>query len=170
MHIKNSQCNCRGRALSQRGDTMIEILITIIVIAVGVLGAAALQVTTLKNLSTSHSSTVAALVADDIGERMRANVDGTLAGDYERAPSANPPDCVSAACSPSDLAAYDIATWSNQMRALLPSASGEITRAPGSNTFVITVRWDEDRSGSTGDACPPQSDSDLECYRFSVTM
>ncbi len=47
----------------QRGDTMIEVLVTIIIIAVGVLGTAALQVTTLKNLSSSHSASVAAIVA-----------------------------------------------------------------------------------------------------------
>ena len=43
-------------ARRQRGDTMIEVLVTVIIIAVGVLGAAALQVTTLKNLSSSHSA------------------------------------------------------------------------------------------------------------------
>ena len=58
---------------SQRGDTMIEVLVTIIIIAVGVLGAAALQVTTLKNLSSSHSASVAAILTEDFSERMRAN-------------------------------------------------------------------------------------------------
>jgi len=60
----------------QRGDTMIEVLVTVIIIAVGVLGAAALQVTTLKNLNSSHSASVAAIVAQDFSERMRANPDG----------------------------------------------------------------------------------------------
>jgi len=155
----------------QRGDTMIEVLVTIIVIAVGVLGAAALQVTTLKNLSSSHSATVAALVAEDLTERMRANPAATLADDYvhNAAPAAFP-DCAANSCNEAQLAAYDMGTWWNQMTAVLPAASGQVTRNPGTNTFVVTVRWDEDRSGSAGTNCPPQSATDLECYRFNVTI
>ena len=73
MPVKINHADRQTIRRRQRGDTMIEVLVTIIVIAVGVLGAAALQVTTLKNLSSSHSATVAALVAEDMTERMRAN-------------------------------------------------------------------------------------------------
>lgn len=151
----------------QRGDTMIEVLVTIIVIAVGVLGAAALQVTTLKNLSSSHSATVAALVAEDMTERIRANPVGA-ANYVHSARPVNPPNCTSQDCTPAELAAYDIGSWWNQMTALLPSASGTVTNNAG--TFTVTVRWDEDRSGSTGTNCPPESADDLECYQFNVTM
>jgi transposase InsO family protein len=58
---------------------MIEVLVTVIIIAVGVLGAAALQITTLKNLSSSHSASVAAIVVEDFSERMRANPIAALA-------------------------------------------------------------------------------------------
>ncbi len=155
----------------QRGDTMIEVLVTIIVIAIGVLGAAALQVTTLKNLSSSHSATVAALVAEDLSERMRANPDAALADDYvhNAAPAAFP-DCAANTCDEAELASYDMGSWWNQLTALLPVGSGEVTRIAGTDTFVVTVRWDEDRSGSNGRNCPPQSASDLECYQFNVTM
>ena len=96
---------------TQRGDTMIEVLVTIIIIAIGVLGAAGLQVTTLKNLNTSHSSTVAAIVAEDLGERMstnaeimRANNDlGTMAV-YEHDSKPPPaPDCVANPCDAQQL-------------------------------------------------------------------
>lgn len=155
----------------QRGDTMIEVLVTIIVIAVGVLGAAALQVTTLKNLSSSHSATVAALVAEDLSERMRANPSAVLANDYvhDAAPTGYP-DCSANTCDEQQLANYDMGSWWNQLTALLPAGSGEVTRNVGTDTFVVTVRWDEDRSGSNGTNCPPQSASDLECYQFNVTM
>ena len=34
----------------------------------------------------------------------------------------------------------------------------------------LTVRWDDDRSGSTGTTCPPASDDDLDCYTLTVTF
>jgi type IV pilus assembly protein PilV len=156
----------------QRGDTMIEVLVTIIIIAVGVLGAAALQVTTLKNLSASHSASVAAIVAQDFSERMRANPDAALAGDYDHddVPTTTT-DCVTNPCATAaDLAAYDMETWWAQVTAVLPSGSGQVTRNAGTNIFVLTVRWDEDRSGSTGTNCPKASAADLECYRLNITI
>lgn len=156
----------------QRGDTMIEVLVTIIIIAVGVLGAAALQVTTLKNLSSSHSASVAAILAEDFSERMRANPDEALDNDayvHNAAPGTFP-DCAADACSMAQLATYDMGTWWQQLTAVLPSGRGEVTRNAGTNTFVLTVRWDDDRSGSTGVNCPSQSTNDLECFRFNVTI
>jgi len=155
----------------QRGDTMIEVLVTIIILAVGVLGAAALQVTTLKNLSTSHSASAAAIVADDFSERMRANPTAALADDYVHAAALDAfPNCETGACTSAELADYDIGTWWNQLTDVLPVGTAEVTRIIGTTTFVLTVRWDEDRSGSNGRNCPVQSDADLECYRLNVTI
>jgi type IV pilus assembly protein PilV len=157
----------------QRGDTMIEVLVTIIILAVGVLGAAALQVTTLKNLSTSHSTSAAAIVADDFSERMRANPAAALAGNYNHSdpPSGSDADCVTNPCPvAADLATYDMETWWAQLTDVLPVGTADVTRIIGTTTFVLTVRWDEDRSGSNGTNCPVQSDADLECYRLNVTI
>ncbi|MCP4766166.1 MAG: type IV pilus modification protein PilV [Gammaproteobacteria bacterium] len=166
MFVKSAKA---GR--SQRGDTMIEVLVTIIILAVGVLGAAALQVTTLKNLSSSHSASIAAIVAEDFSERMRANPVEALNNAYvhNAAPGAFT-DCAADACSLDDLATYDMGTWWQQVTAVLPSGTGQVTRNAGTNTFVLTIRWDDDRSGSSGTNCPTQSTADLECYQFNVTI
>jgi type IV pilus assembly protein PilV len=158
-------------ARRQRGDTMIEVLVTIIIIAVGVLGTAALQITTLKNLSSSHSASVAVIVAEDFSERMRANPVAALTDAYvHNAAPAVIPDCAANTCSMADLATYDMGTWWNQVTTVLPVGSGEVTRIGGTDTFVLTVRWDDDRSGSAGTNCPTQSSADLECYRFNVSI
>ena len=157
---------------SQRGDTMIEVLVTIIIIAVGVLGAAALQVTTLKNLSSSHSASVAAILVEDLSERMRANPTEALNDAYVH--NANPGGgftrCDEGACTMAQLATYDIGTWWEQVTAVLPSGSWQVTRNAGTNTFVLTVRWDDDRSGSTCTNCPTQTTNDLQCFQFNVTI
>jgi type IV pilus assembly protein PilV len=163
-----------NRALTPRkfrGDTMIEVLVTVLILAVGVLGVAAMQVTTLQNLSTSHSASVAELLADGFAERMRANSPAALADTYlhNTAPGAFT-DCVANVCNPTQLASYDIGNWWIAMQAALPSAAGTVTRVGGTGTFIVTVRWDEDRSGSAGVNCPIVSAADLECYQFRVTI
>ena len=155
----------------QRGDTMIEVLVTVIILAVGVLGAAAMQVTTIQNLNSSYSASVAAMVADDFSERMRANPTAALANSYgDGSDPGGFPNCAANACTNAELATYDLGSWWQVMTGVLPVASGQVTRIIGTNTFIITVRWDEDRSGSAGVACPVQSANDLECYRLNVTI
>jgi len=173
MHINTTNTESRKPAIQrQRGDTMIEVLVTLIIIAVGALGAAALQITTLQNLSSSHSASVAAIVAQDFGERMRANPDAALAGNYDHdTKPTSTTDCVTGPCATEALANYDKETWWAQLTTVLPSGSGEVEPVPaGGNIFELTVRWDEDRSGSTGDTCPPAGPGDLECFRLNITI
>jgi len=155
-----------------KGETMIEVLVTVIILAIGILGAASMQVTTLKDLSGSHNLSIAQIAAANLSESIRANPAGALANDYvhSSAPAGGYPDCTLIACSSSQLAAYDVGSWWNTLKRDLPSGSGRVTRQAGSNTFVLTVRWDDDRSGSGGRNCPTLSASDLECYQFSVTF
>ena len=154
-----------------RGDTMIEVLVTVIILAVGVLGAAAMQVTTIQNLNSSYSASVAAMVAEDFTERMRANPTAALADGYVHAAApAGFPDCAANDCTTAELANYDMGSWWQVLTNVLPVASGEVTRIIGTNTFIVTVRWDSDRSGSAGVACPVQSADDLDCYQFNVTI
>jgi len=155
-----------------RGDTMIEVLVTVLILAVGVLGVAAMQVTTFQNLSTSHSASVAAMVADDFAERMRANGAEVLLNTYNH--SADPgtafTNCADEVCSTSQLAGYDMGSWWLALGTNLPLARGQVVRVGASRTFTLTVRWDEDRSGSSGTNCPKQSAADLECYQLDVTI
>ncbi len=155
-----------------RGDTMIEVLVTVLILAVGVLGVAAMQVTTYQNLSVSHSASIAAIVANDFSERLRANGVEALDDTYNH--SADPgtayTDCTVNECTTSQLAGYDIGIWWETLGATLPLGRGQVARNGGTNTFTLTVRWDEDRSGSTGVNCPKQSAADLECYQLQVTI
>ena len=154
-----------------RGDTMIEVLVTVLILAVGVLGVAAMQVTTLKNLNSSYTAGIAEIVAVDFSERMRSNPTAALADNYVHAAAPGTfTDCAANPCTLTQLATYDMGSWWVVLGDTLPSATGEVTRNPGTNTFVVTVRWDDDRSGSAGTNCPVQSAVDLDCYRFNVTL
>ncbi|VXC53453.1 Type IV pilus modification protein PilV [Pseudomonas sp. 9AZ] len=82
MHINSSQ---------QRGSSLIEVLITLLIFTVGMLGLAALQLNALQGSSDSAQRSQSTWVLQDIAERIRANPAGTAA-QYAAAPNcANPP-------------------------------------------------------------------------------
>ena len=166
----------------QTGFTLIEVLISALVLVVGVLGVAALQVTALKNLQSSGNHGVASMMANDISDRMWVNQAQALAGAYNHngLPNAVPKDCVAETCTEAEMAAYDVYEWQRQLLgyttesgvavpAMLPSGAGTVALDAGT-TYEITIRWDDDRSGSTQTNCPPQSDNDLDCYVVTVTF
>ena len=55
------------------GFTLIEVLIAMIVLAVGLLGLAGLQATSLRNNQSAYNRIKATQLAYDIADRMRAN-------------------------------------------------------------------------------------------------
>ena len=174
--------------MNQRGFTLIEVLIAMLILAVGVLGVASLQMSTYKQLQMSHNYGTAAMLAGEMADRMLANPNQVLANAYNHTSSSGtPPACDSAACTAAEIATYDIAVWQTQVTGnvgsgtltpgSLPSGAGRVDRVGTSNNFLITVRWDDDLSGSTGLNCasiPPDPNgpavtaADMECYRLTV--
>lgn len=61
---------------NQKGFTLIEILITVIVLSIGLLGLAGLQISGLRANMSSEARSKATLLANDIAERMRTNTLG----------------------------------------------------------------------------------------------
>ena len=144
----------------QRGITLIEVLITAFVMAVGLLGMAALQ---LNGLNTNHDAyyrSQATLFATDLADRMRANLDAARDGAYaaDEAPDDPGYDCetsfpVADSCSGTQLAASDLYQWYDRLGDTatgLPSAQATVTCPAPCDTgtpYTINLAWDEDRSG-----------------------
>ncbi|SHG20250.1 type IV pilus assembly protein PilV [Microbulbifer donghaiensis] len=133
----------------QTGATMIEILVTILVLAVGLLGLSATQVMSLKNGNNAHHRYMAALAAHEMAERMRANPDGLELGSYDGETvdgSETTPNCsATLSCSAGDLADLDLYDWGQVISDNLPSGTGQITRAV--RTVTLTVSWNEQHTG-----------------------
>ena len=64
------------------GMTLIEVLVTLVIISVGLLGVAALQLTTVRNNYDAYVRSQAAVMASDMLDRMRANRDDAMANLY----------------------------------------------------------------------------------------
>ena len=127
-----------------RGFTLVEVLVALVVMAVGLLGIAALYVEGLRAGRTSVYRSVAVTLASDMADRIRANPDGLYEGTGPGAPSA----CVNGGvdCTPNELAADDWSRWLQDLARRLPAgATAEIRRqvAAPVTQFDIIVSWPE---------------------------
>jgi type IV pilus assembly protein PilV len=64
------------------GMTLIEVLVTLVIMSVGLLGVAALQLTTVRNNYDAYVRSQAAVMASDMLDRMRANRDDVMNNQY----------------------------------------------------------------------------------------
>ena len=132
----------------QQGATLIEILITVLVLSVGLLGLGATQMLSLKNGNNANQTYFANLAAYDIAERMRINPVAVEAGLYEAADvdeTRAAQDC-SASCSSAQLANMDLYEWGQALSANLPGGKGTIEL--DDETATITVSWKGQHTGS----------------------
>jgi type IV pilus assembly protein PilV len=136
--------------------TLVEVLVTLVVVSIGLLGVAALQLTSLKSNQESYVRSQAAMLAADILDRMRSNQTGFKAGDYDMANDATGFDQAGASGT---VAATDIAAWQATINRLLPGsdgdAAGRIVR--NGRIVTITIRWAEREEQSTARTYDPAS-------------
>lgn len=149
-------------SLYQGGFTLLEILIAVLVLSIGLLGMAGLQATSLRNNHDAFVTTQATYLAHDMADRMRAN--RTALATYTSLSGVSH-DCVTASCTPTDVAENDISEWLAEVQAL-PSGQGNIAQA--GPLFTITVMWDELRNGATGVGCDPNNPTDLRCVSITT--
>jgi type IV pilus assembly protein PilV len=153
----------------QQGFTLLEVLIALLVLSIGLLGLAALQTIGLRSNEMASMRTTSTMLAYDISDRMRANGQGILDGDYviNSGPiTGTPSDCTATDCTTAQMALFDLNQWKNAVAAL-PGGLADITQVAGPPlTHTITVRWDQNRTGATGSNCPPVDNDDLRCFRL----
>lgn len=116
---------------SQRGTTLVETLVALVVLSVGLLGIAALQMTSLRNNRGAHLRSQAQVLAYDIADRMRANRDAALANGYV-IPMAGTP-------GGTGLVLIDLQDWKAALARILPSGDGSITRV--GDMFLVRIQW-----------------------------
>jgi type IV pilus assembly protein PilV len=116
---------------AQRGTTLVETLVALVVLSVGLLGIAALQMTSLSNNRGAHLRSQAQVLAYDIADRMRANRNVALANGYAVT--------FAGTIAGTDLRALDVQAWKATLAQALPGGQGEIVAA--GNMVRISVRW-----------------------------
>jgi len=132
------QCRRNLSGLPAQGAfSLIEVLVAVVVLSIGILGIAGLQVRAVQQNTQTYTRTQATILAQNMADRMRANfvldVDGIKSytatrvnysqtnltdSDFEKEfdPAENPPaDCFGARCNPATLANWDQFYWSQAL-------------------------------------------------------
>jgi type IV pilus assembly protein PilV len=168
------------RRIAAAGFSMVEVLVSLIIIAVGMLGLAKIQALAYASTGVASQESIAALQASSLASAMRAdrsywttvttpywysspasgtpNTDATLANTYVcTLGGANAP------CTPVQVAAYDLKSWLTSLGGVLPNPTATIncpTPAAGAQLGCwIQITWAEENvavnSNGNGVLAPP---------------
>ena len=162
------------RVLSrQRGVSLIEVLMAVLIFSVGLIGLASLMVMSTRSNHAAFLRTQATFLASNMADRMRANPVGVWSGSYNS--DAYPiktgaTTCdKSTACNPEAVATRDKVLWSGLMSTQLPGASATIQckgadgvgynpstqigmRPPYGGSCAMTIAWTEHRAGDSSNS------------------
>ena len=164
----------------QRGVSLIEVMMAVLIFSIGLIGLAGLMVMSTRSNHAAYLRTQVTFLANNMADRMSANPTAVWQGTYNAnnypisASTAANNDC-SSACSPAALAQADQRKWSSQLRTFLPSPSAKIAcggvttagydptsqinfRPPYGGTCKMTIQWSERGAGDKNNrASNPQT-------------
>lgn len=128
----------------QRGFTLIEVMISVLILAIGLLGVASMQTRSLQMNQSAQFSSQASILAYDIIDRMRANRGAALSGDYNRALG----DAVPGGATPTT---RDLREWlllmqgEGDAQGVLPQLGGGLTGGAidvdNNGNATVTIAW-----------------------------
>ena len=166
---------------SVSGVGLIEVLVSILVLGVGALGVASMQLTGLKYNTGTQGRTLAVFMANDMMDRMRANRDLAMESDAyvitdfsvvgAGGVAAPTVDCYDATCTPEQTAEFDKFYFVNQVQQLLPLGKAKITFTGEGIEKVaeVSLQWTnvaarQDREGFT------PTDDELAFFSFKSAL
>lgn len=174
--MKNQCFNYHHPVVFNNGFTLIEVLVTLIVLSVGLLSLAGLQVFGLRTSHSAYMRTQATIQSYDIIDRMRANIGGVRSGDYNKPTKDGSAGIKNAACeaitgttagcNAQDMALNDLSKWNDAIADALPSGTGVVcidstpedgtiadtacdglgSANPGTALYVVKIWWNDDNT------------------------
>ncbi len=130
----------------QRGMSLVESLVALLVLALGIMGLAGVQARMVAETRTTNSRAVAVSLIDDITNRMLLNRDHAIAGGYNLAfatvaPAAS--NCTAGTCTNIQIANTDLAAWRASVEALLgPGGQSAVFQAfPDTRQVGVMIAW-----------------------------
>ena len=158
----------------QSGITMIEVLVAVLILAIGLLGVAGLQSISLKNTTDVFFEQQAMSYSQDLVNRIMANQAAAGEGDYEETPPGSAPgtDCSSVACTSEQMATWDLWQWNDALTngfGAPPSAAANVEWVDTTGEYEIAITWDATGAGASYAAptCTSADNSSAGCM-FTV--
>ncbi len=152
---------------AQRGFSMVEILVTMVILSVGLLGMAHLETLSAALNQSSYLKTQASMLAEDMIARMRSNRVAVEKKAYDKLPDpARVSGCLTTTgCSPEEMAQNDAFEWRLTLAGALPSGQGTVcidstpedgasAAAPACDGLgdlqAVKIWWQDERDASKG--------------------
>ena len=135
-----------------QGFTLIEVLVSLLIMTLGIVGVLKMQTQSLKSNQRAHFRTQADLLSRDMVARMQANKVEARNGKYVAdAKPASAPNCQTTECSAAQLVKWDLNQWYEQIERQLPAGSATVENFDGDNRYLISIRWDDYRNSQALD-------------------
>ena len=160
------------------GFSMIEVLVTMLVISLALMGTLGLQTYALRTNQGGQFRSQAVFLAADLAERMETNRVGAVQTQGYVVTTSNVPDtnvstaCTDGGCSPDQLAAYDLSQWKAAVANTLPQGEWTVTQTVAGNPsqYSITVSWvDRDQNVTYGSSSPRGASGTGEKMSYTAT-
>ncbi|KTD61122.1 type IV pilus modification protein PilV [Legionella spiritensis] len=160
----------RFREKTQRGMTLLEVLIAVVIMAIGLLGISGMLMLSSKAHNSSYNKQHANQIVSSIFDRIRSNYQAAINGNYNISnitASGTPGSittpavyCDSSVCNAQQLATFDTWYWLSRVVSTLPNGSGSIATAStgtaGNTLVTVTLQWDDSpaqsQMGAIGEA------------------
>ena len=128
--------------LKQKGFTLLEVLVTLVIVSFGLLGIAGIIANSIKVNQSSYARSQASWLANDIIDRMRAN---RIAAEVDSSPYNL--TLVAAPPGGATISATDLTQWRTALASTLPGGMGSVQIADGLNRRVtVVVQWNDQRA------------------------
>ena len=135
---------------NHKGVGLIETMVSLLVLAIGLLGISSMQVNAMKSSQNTYYRTHATNLAYDIIDRMRVNHHAAIStsiylSNYGQT-HAGASDC-KAHCRPDQIAAHDLMNWKTDLKLALPKGQGMISFSDTSSVrkVLVSIKFDESR-------------------------
>ncbi|MDR0250111.1 MAG: type IV pilus modification protein PilV [Burkholderiales bacterium] len=130
----------KKQRFNQKGATLLEVLVTVAVLSVGLLGVAGLLMKSTSLGISAHDRTISTQKIYAFADRMRLNPQGVNDGNYNDLSGApSDPNCLATGCTPAQIAALDFFQWSQELAGSMAGGGGSVAR--NGNLFLVTVNW-----------------------------
>ena len=151
----------KARFSLQCGFSLIEVMVAVVIIAIGLLGNAGMMALVQNNTAIARFRGLGAIEADSLASMMHANalywqspavpssgsgfsIAGTTISDATLNGQAI--DCTTAPCTSVQMAGYDLKQWGLSLASLLPTGTGQVKCSIVAATpvsCVISISWNE---------------------------
>jgi len=160
---------------SQKGVGMPEVLVSMLLLGVAIIGFAGLQVRALDSTNDAMFRTQAMAVAQDFAERMRLNPNAASVYRNNWNNNAVAIDkCETATCNSTEMAQYDMKTMTAVAAATLPNGQLAVLPCIGRTNLCVYVSWNNTTPtiGASAPNCSVSDDtyvSNADCVKLETT-